>query len=121
MREGAEGRPHRLPPEAFPARPHPCPGRLDPTLPFSDIKQRTHSKPSFRLSYHRRGAAGVLSQGLPALEMRLSPRDAFFSDREAVSLHSAAGRVSAETLSPYPPVRGGVVLISCFLRGCRRC
>lgn len=44
--------------------------------------------------------------GLPPLEMRMSPRDAFFSEREAVPFDRAAGRVSAETLSPYPPVRG---------------
>lgn len=35
----------------------------------------------------------------------MSPREAFFADREAVPPERAAGRVSAETLSPYPPVR----------------
>ena len=33
----------------------------------------------------------------------LSPRDAFFAPRERVPASSAAGRLAAETISPYPP------------------
>jgi lysine decarboxylase len=33
----------------------------------------------------------------------LSPRDAFFAPRERVPAAGAAGRVAAETISPYPP------------------
>jgi len=33
----------------------------------------------------------------------LSPRDAFFAPRERVPATGAAGRVAAETISPYPP------------------
>lgn len=33
----------------------------------------------------------------------LSPRDAFFAPRERVPAADAAGRVAAETISPYPP------------------
>jgi lysine decarboxylase len=33
----------------------------------------------------------------------LTPRDAFFADREAVPWADAAGRVCAELLAPYPP------------------
>jgi arginine decarboxylase len=33
----------------------------------------------------------------------LSPRDAFFTPRERVPATGAAGRVAAETISPYPP------------------
>jgi arginine/lysine/ornithine decarboxylase len=44
-----------------------------------------------------------------ALEMRMLPRDAFFATVEHVPLDKAAGRVSAEMISPYPP---GVPLIA---------
>ncbi|WP_240917531.1 hypothetical protein [Phycicoccus sp. HDW14] len=33
----------------------------------------------------------------------LSPRDAFFADRERVAAADAVGRVSAELVAPYPP------------------
>jgi arginine decarboxylase len=36
-------------------------------------------------------------------EVALNPRNAFFSSRETVSAERAAGRVSAETVAPYPP------------------
>ena len=46
----------------------------------------------------------------PASLVRLavSPRRAFFAPRAAVPLHQAVGRVSAEWLCPYPPVRVGM-------------
>jgi arginine decarboxylase len=39
----------------------------------------------------------------------LTPREAFFADREAVPWDLAAGRVSAEVIAPYPP---GVPVLS---------
>ena len=33
----------------------------------------------------------------------MSPRDAFFAASEAVPVADAAGRVSAEMVTPYPP------------------
>ena len=33
----------------------------------------------------------------------LTPRDAFFAEREAVPWQQAAGRVCAEVVAPYPP------------------
>lgn len=57
--------------------------------------------------------AGSLADDAPAIdvplaqEMRLEqvclPRDAFFGPAEAVPLGRAAGRVSAEMITPYPP------------------
>ena len=36
-------------------------------------------------------------------EVALTPREAFFADRETVSAEAAAGRIAAETIAPYPP------------------
>ncbi len=36
-------------------------------------------------------------------ETVMSPRDAFFSDHERVAAAEAVGRISAETVAPYPP------------------
>lgn len=36
-------------------------------------------------------------------EVVLTPRDAFFASAETVSLSEAAGRISAEAITPYPP------------------
>jgi arginine/lysine/ornithine decarboxylase len=36
-------------------------------------------------------------------EQALSPRDAFFARTETVKRNEAAGRVSAELVTPYPP------------------
>jgi lysine decarboxylase len=36
-------------------------------------------------------------------EVALSPRDAFFAPRESARAEAAVGRVSAETIAPYPP------------------
>ena len=50
------------------------------------------------------------SYQLPAIPpMRLLPRDAFLADTEFVPFKDSAGRVCAETLSPYPP---GIPVIS---------
>lgn len=35
--------------------------------------------------------------------MRMLPRDAFLADTEAVKFKDSAGRICAETISPYPP------------------
>jgi arginine decarboxylase len=36
-------------------------------------------------------------------EVAMSPRDAFFAERETVTAERAVGRVAAETVAPYPP------------------
>jgi arginine decarboxylase len=36
-------------------------------------------------------------------EVELSPREAFFAERETVSAAEAVGRIAAETVAPYPP------------------
>ncbi len=43
------------------------------------------------------------------LETVVTPRHAFFSDRETVAAHDAHGRISAEVVAPYPP---GIPVIS---------
>jgi arginine decarboxylase len=35
--------------------------------------------------------------------MRMLPRDAFLADTESVEFRESAGRICAETISPYPP------------------
>jgi lysine decarboxylase len=41
---------------------------------------------------------------LPAVPpMRMLPRDAFLADAEFVKFRESAGRICAETLTPYPP------------------
>lgn len=37
------------------------------------------------------------------LEQALTPREAFFADTEHISTRRAVGRISADTISPYPP------------------
>ncbi len=50
------------------------------------------------------------SYQMPAIPpMRMLPRDAFLADTEFVEFGASAGRICAETLSPYPP---GIPVIS---------
>jgi lysine decarboxylase len=54
------------------------------------------------------GVAGRLARGLPRraelkAELAMSPAEAFYAPSERVRLESAAGRIAAEMLSPYPP------------------
>ena len=50
------------------------------------------------------------SYNLPGMPpMRMLPRDAFLADTEFVKFRESAGRVCAETISPYPP---GIPVIS---------
>jgi arginine/lysine/ornithine decarboxylase len=37
------------------------------------------------------------------LEVKMSPRDAFYSDTEKISLKNSVGRISAESVMAYPP------------------
>jgi arginine/lysine/ornithine decarboxylase len=61
--------------------------------------------------------SGILEQRLkhgsyhfPAIPpMRMLPREAFLADTEFVSFKDSAGRICAETISPYPP---GIPVIS---------
>jgi arginine/lysine/ornithine decarboxylase len=41
--------------------------------------------------------------------MRMLPREAFLADTELVPFKTSAGRICAETISPYPP---GIPVIS---------
>jgi arginine decarboxylase len=61
---------------------------LDMYAPSGILEQRLK-----RGSYH-----------LPAVPpMRMLPRDAFLAEAEFVALRQSAGRICAETISPYPP------------------
>jgi arginine/lysine/ornithine decarboxylase len=54
--------------------------------------------------YADRAEAAVLPVTTPPmLSSVLSPREAFFSERESVPLEKAAGRVAAEEIAFYPP------------------
>ncbi len=44
-----------------------------------------------------------LLQTYPSSQGLISPRDAFFAPKETVNLIDSIGRVSAETICPYPP------------------
>lgn len=46
---------------------------------------------------------GFYNQEHAPIELRLSPREAYFSPRELVPLAEAAGRIIAEAVVPYPP------------------
>jgi lysine decarboxylase len=50
-----------------------------------------------------RAAGGASAVWSVEPEVALSPREAFFAPRETVPAERAAGRVSAETIAPYPP------------------
>ncbi|GAA3187422.1 aminotransferase class I/II-fold pyridoxal phosphate-dependent enzyme [Nonomuraea roseoviolacea] len=50
-----------------------------------------------------RAAVRLPSPSRMRLEQVMSPRDAFFAETEQVPVEQAAGRVSAEMLTPYPP------------------
>jgi arginine decarboxylase len=54
---------------------------------------------------HRAEPRGVQVNAAWAVraEQVLTPRDAFFAEREAVPWQQAAGRVCAEVIAPYPP------------------
>jgi lysine decarboxylase len=45
----------------------------------------------------------ALTEGMDVLEQACRPRDAYFGPAEAVPPDRAAGRVSAEMITPYPP------------------
>jgi lysine decarboxylase len=54
---------------------------------------------------HRGEPRGVVAHAAWTVssEQVLTPRDAFFADRQPVPWESAAGRVCAEVVAPYPP------------------
>ncbi len=39
----------------------------------------------------------------PLPKIKMSPREAFFAERESVSVKEAAGRIAAEEITCYPP------------------
>jgi lysine decarboxylase len=50
-----------------------------------------------------RGTGGASAVWSIEPEVALGPREAFFAGRETVASREAVGRVSAETIAPYPP------------------
>jgi lysine decarboxylase len=56
-------------------------------------------------------------------EVAMSPREAFFARRETVAASASVGRVSAETIAPYPPgipaIAPGEVLTAPLLEALR--
>ena len=48
-----------------------------------------------------RPEAGIAEVQIPAMVM--SPRDAWFAEKEAVPLQEACGRIAGEAVTPYPP------------------
>lgn len=82
--------------------------------------------PGSSSSSSKDGSGSSLGSSSPspaAIEVRLSPRDAFFAAAEAVPAEQAAGRVSADLLCPYPPgvpaAYPGEVLTSAVLQQLR--
>ena len=37
------------------------------------------------------------------MELKLSPREAYFTPQERIPLKTAAGRIAAQAVAPYPP------------------
>ncbi len=66
--------------------------RLCETLPAAIERHRGTPRPP-----------GISIAFLTEPETAMTPREAFFAPRETVSWRHAAGRVSAETVTPYPP------------------
>lgn len=54
-------------------------------------------------SIERRPPVRLPAASALELEQAMLPRDAFFAPAEHVPAERAAGRISAETISPYPP------------------
>ncbi|MER6474310.1 aminotransferase class I/II-fold pyridoxal phosphate-dependent enzyme [Streptomyces collinus] len=54
-------------------------------------------------SIERRPEVHLPAPGVLELEQAVLPREAFFAEAEHVPAERAVGRVSAETISPYPP------------------
>jgi arginine decarboxylase len=68
-------------------------GRLAESLLRSLERRRGEPRPP--------GGASAVWSVEPQVAM--SPRDAFFAERETVTAERAVGRVAAETVAPYPP------------------
>ncbi|POX43695.1 aminotransferase class I/II-fold pyridoxal phosphate-dependent enzyme [Streptomyces sp. Ru72] len=85
--------------------------RISAQLTFADSPDTT--RPLLQALRDLAGHADELAAGLPHPEvptgeaMRLEqvrlPRDAYFGPKESVPLEQAAGRISAEMITPYPP------------------
>lgn len=54
-------------------------------------------------SVERRPPVRLPEPSAPELEQAMLPRAAFFAPAEHVPAERAAGRIAAETISPYPP------------------
>lgn len=70
-----------------------------------------------------RSAGGASAVWSVEPQVAMSPRAAFFAERETVTAARAAGRVSAETVAPYPPgipaIAPGEVVSASLLEGLR--
>ena len=59
---------------------------------------------SLSREYAGKGTAALLTVSTPpALPLALSPREAFFAERESVPMARAVGRIAAEEVTFYPP------------------
>jgi arginine decarboxylase len=82
---------------------------LVPLLTIGDTEETVERlADSLVRSLERRRGAPRAPGGASAVwsvepEVALTPRDAFFADRETVSAAAAPGRIAAETIVPYPP------------------
>ncbi|PKM92649.1 MAG: arginine decarboxylase [Elusimicrobia bacterium HGW-Elusimicrobia-4] len=70
----------------------------------ADVQKLVNALEDIDIKYH--GIEKNWNLNLPSLttEMVMTPRDVFFQkDSKRVSLNKAAGHISAQTLTPYPP------------------
>ncbi|MDO8734223.1 MAG: aminotransferase class I/II-fold pyridoxal phosphate-dependent enzyme, partial [Elusimicrobiota bacterium] len=70
----------------------------------ADVQKLVNALEDIDIKYH--GSAKNWNLNLPSLttEMVMTPRDVFFQkDSKRVPLNKAAGHISAQTLTPYPP------------------
>ncbi len=74
---------------------------------ISDIEKLENALKSIAFSRNRTEMYDDLSYktitDLPLPVMRYTPREAYFAEHELIRLESAAGRIAAESISPYPP------------------
>jgi arginine decarboxylase len=65
---------------------------------FTVLSARYYSSQTARSPKHQ-----LFDLAFPPTQTALLPRDAFFAPKETVKLNSCIGRISAETICPYPP------------------
>jgi lysine decarboxylase len=66
-------------------------------IAFETLSNENRGRP--RIDTHLRSSGSVIRPGIQAM----TPRDAFFARSRAVPLREAAGEISADLITPYPP------------------